>query len=151
MSEHPEDGFVCGSGFDEAEHASFTDIFSTREEAIAAGQEDCGWIEGKWFQTARIVHTQEEMPNQLSAERACDNAENDEWGEALLETWQDKVFGDAQLTDLDKSKPGSRTVLEDLQERLDKVWEEWTKAHELQITCYRFEDIKQHEFSADPE
>ncbi len=129
------DGYVCGSGFDDAEHASFTDVFETREEAIKAGMDDCGWIEGKMFQTARIVYGIEGMPNQLDAEGACDRAENSEWGEALVEEWTDKAFAEG--------------VIDSLQTKLDEVWKEWTEQHKLQVRAYRFEEIEHHEFKED--
>lgn len=129
-----EDGFVCGGGFDDAEGCTFTDVFATREEAIAAGQTDVGWRPyAMGFETARIVNTIETMPNQLDAEHVCDNAENDEWGEALMEQWQDEAMSHEALTDL--------------QARLDKVWEEWTAARDLSVRAYRFEEIEHHEFA----
>ena len=68
------DGYVCGSGFDDAEHASFTDVFETREEAIKAGMDDCGWIEGKMFQTARIATMASSLLSRSILPKSCAQA-----------------------------------------------------------------------------
>lgn len=134
-----EDGFICGTGLDEAEHASFGDVFETRAEAIAAGREDIGWTDSAWFQTGKLRNEISEMPNQLDAEHACDCAENSEWGEAMHEQWQDRVFGDTK-------NAAGLTPLEDLQARLDKVWDEWQAAHDLRVNGFYIDDLESHPF-----
>lgn len=129
-----EDGYICGTGLDDAENASWThEVYATREEAIAAGQQDVSWQERECpFQTARIRSEKSSMPNPLSAESACDGAENEEFGEAMLETWMDKVF--------------SGGLIAELQATLDKVWSDFEDKHGLWAWGYWFDDVESHAF-----
>jgi hypothetical protein len=135
------DGWVCGTGLDEPEHAHMTDVFESREQAIKHAPDELGLPIGDGFQTAYLRHVKESMPNQLSAEYSCDQAENDEWGEGVMEQWQDKVFGKQEDSN-------ERTPLVDLQERLDKVWDEWTEAHKLEVTLFYLDDVEHHTIEA---
>jgi hypothetical protein len=132
------DGWVCGTGLDEPEHATFTDVFDTREEAIKCGRTDVGWTDGDTFQTGYLRNEMMAMPNQLDAENACDRAENEEFGEAMMETWRDKVFPD-------KTKR-QRAPLDDLQRKLDVLWEEWTRRHDLYVRGFWIDDVERHAF-----
>jgi hypothetical protein len=136
-----EDGFICGTGLDDPEHASWThEVYDTREEAIAAGQGDVSWrAHDEGFETARISCSKVFMPNPLSADGACDSAESDEMGEAMLESWQDKVFGQ------------DGALLAELQETLDKVWSDFEDKHQLWSWGIWFDNVEHHEFAAPAE
>ena len=134
-----EDGFICGTGLDDAENASWThEVYTTRDLAIAAGREDVSWQERDLpFETAKIRCEKSFMPNPISAESACDCAENDEFGEAMLEAWQDKVFGDGG------------GLLAELQAALDKVWSDFEDKHRLWAWGVWFDDVEQHAFAVE--
>lgn len=129
MSDRWSDGFVYGVQLDE-EHLGF-DAFATREEALAAARKE---YPNERVQTAHRETRAVSMPCQLDAVNACDGADNDEWSAALHENWQDMVFGG----------DGS-TVIDDLQKRLEKVWDEWTEAHALTVAAVYIEDVETHE------
>jgi len=50
----------------------------------------------------------------------------------MLENWQDKVFA-------------NKEALAELQTKLDEVWEAWCTKYGLEVPCYRFEDVQEHE------
>lgn len=110
-SEPPyEDGYICGTGLDDPENASWThEVYATREEAVAAGNNGMGW--------------------------RGDQAESDDMGEAMLENWQDKVFGQ------------NGALLDELQETLDKVWSDFEDKHGLWSWGIWFDDVEGHEFA----
>jgi hypothetical protein len=126
-----EDGFICGTGLDDPESASWTrEVYATREEAIAAGRGELGHR----FQTANIRCEKSFMGNPLDAEYACDSAEDSDMGEAMLENWRDKVFGqDGKLID-------------ELQATLDQVWSDFEDKHKLWSWGFWFDDVEAHEF-----
>lgn len=136
-----EDGYVCGNGFDDAESASWTyEVYATREEAITAGNADVGWrAQDEGFETARISASWNTMPNPFNAESECDRAECDDWGEAMLEHWLDKVFAN------------DGKLLDELQAELDTVWERFESRHELGSWGYYFDDIESHPFGDEPD
>lgn len=132
-----EDGFICGTGLDDPENASWThEVYDTREEAIAAGQDDVTWREqSEGFQTARIRCEKTYMQNPLSAESACDQAESDEMGEVMLENWQDKVYGQ------------DGALIDELQKTLDQVWSDFEDKHELWSWGIWFDEVEDHAFA----
>jgi len=128
------DGFVCGRGLDDPENASWThEVYATREEAINAGERDLTARAGiETYETARISCLKTRMPNPLSAEGACNDAEDSDFGEAMLENWQDKVFGqDGKL-------------IEELQDTLDQVWGAFEEKHKLWVWGIWFSDVQAH-------
>ncbi len=110
-TEHVE-GWVWGTGLDDAENCTLgsDDVYATREEAIADGEKYCGWRgRDEGFQTAWKRWGNTDMPNHLDAMRAVEDAENEEFGEAMLEQWRDKAFSDATHPTIGK------TPMEDLE------------------------------------
>lgn len=138
------DGYICGTGLDDPEGATFTDVFATRADAVKFGQSDVGWTDGDTFQTGYLRNEMHAMPNQLDAEYACDSAENEEFGEAMMESWHDKVFATTSTV------RGHFPPLEDLQKRLDKLWDDWTKKYKLRVHGYWIDDVETHAFVKEP-
>lgn len=137
-----EDGYVCGNGFDDAEHASWThEVYETREEAIADGNADIGWRQrDEGFETARIRSEWFTMPNPLDADNACDRADQpSDWGEATFEHWQDRMYSD------------DGRLINELQAELDGVWERFETRHALGAWGYYFDDVESHEFGDEPD
>lgn len=131
------DGYVFGKQLDE-EHLGF-DAFETREEAIAAGRLE---YPGQPFKTARRTIAAESMPCALDAWGAFDSAENGNWNETVHENWQDMVFG----SDSDPARGADRrTLIDDLQARLERAWDEWTEQHKLTTSVVWIEHVEAHE------
>lgn len=127
-----DDGWICGTSLDDPEHASFTDVFSTKEEAMEAGQEDVGWYDGNTFQVGKLVHSVESMPSPVDVDRLLDNAENGDWTGDVNEAWYEKVT------------PAMRA---ELQEKLDAVWETWCGKHKLTMTVMRIDHVESVPFT----
>lgn len=125
------DGFVFGRGLDDPEGARWNhEVYATREAAIAESATVYG---AEPFQTAAIRCQKQFMQNPLSAESACDSAEDDNFGEGMLEAWQDKVFGN------------NAVLIDELQETLDKVWSDFEDKHELFSWGIWFDDVENHD------
>lgn len=138
------DGWVWGTGLDDAESCTEGDgeVYPTREEAAAAGNEDCGWrARDEGFQTAWKRWGKTEMPNQLDAVRSCEDAENEEFGEAMLEHWTDAAFSDVKHPTIGK------TPMDDLESRLEALWEQWSTDHNLATWGYWFDKVEHHAFT----
>lgn len=121
------------SGRDLEEDFSIGEPHETREGAIADAVDM--FAEGV-FQTARIVYKREVPPCPFDAaeavERSAENASH-EWWEGALEGFEDAA-----------SKHH-----DDLDARLDKVWEEWCEAHGIYLEGYTTSELQSHQVGVD--
>lgn len=137
LAEDPKalDGaWICGTSLDDGEF-SIGDTFATREDAIAAGPEELGWVEvGGFFQTAQLRFAGHVPDFPEDAEGILDrivDSMNSEWQDGPIELLVDKMT--PHLNELD-------TMLAD-------VWTAWTTKHGIQIEGYFAEHIESHQLT----
>lgn len=129
---HYEDGYIFGRQLDDPEHMRWDhQVFATRDEAITCGRKDFG---REMFQTAYLVCEKSFLPNPLDGQHACDQADQpSDWGEPMFENWQDKIFAN------------DGHILSELQNALDKVWDEFENKHQLFVWGLWTKDVEFHE------
>lgn len=107
------------------------EVYATREEAIDAYADDHGAMNGETFATAKLAYERETPALPYDAEdmidRAADVAYHD-WSESTHEAFCDAA---------DKHK-------EELQHRLEQVWQQWCEKHNLCFEGYKAVDEQTH-------
>lgn len=116
----------------EDEDMHIGDTFGSRDEAIRAAADYLGYPIGDFFQTGLVRPTTESPPSPLDAEHAIDNIEHDDWGETVMEKWTDKAM----------------PHVADLQERIDKAYDEWIVAHDLKVDLLYVDHVETHTIEA---